>query len=512
MAPKGFKVVLHKWARVTRLIQRDVNIKRKLLTLTLILVLIVSFYLRFSVLGFSDIPIHASSLDTSLHISLTQHIAETGKIEFLPSYIAEGRENATFFFAPLLYVVPAILTKVFNIEAWNSIWLFVCLVSTLMVFFVYLFSSELFKSRALGLISASIVGLIPGYFIRQPLVTGMWNIVLGLCFLSLGFYLLYKIKAKPTQNLFILFGLCTALLFLSHSLDLLFLFPVYVFVLIKIWKKLEVGSLIKYHFLAFIPFLISALIFLPHLIFYWSKIKKSGFHLAPKITAMYPSVLELYHNTGLFDYFLILVALFIVSLILMVLNYKKNIFSLLLVINYFIFTNVLIFFVNEAEYFIKLRFFLPVIIAITAVYVIKRINPKILSAIVALMIILAIYSAQYYSAPVHMTQESYDVLNWIRYNTPKESSIAYIEGITGWNGLFARRVGLEVYNLTPFSGFKVGSQEGLLLRKGYLDYKPLERKEFSSLEELDYAVYYARTNVTKEVVYSNKEYKIVKIN
>lgn len=496
--------------------------KRKIITfirkhstsLIVLFLFILALVLRISILGFHDIPAQARTLDSSYNIQMVEWVSQ-GNFNVMPAYLALGYGNVLPYHPPLLYAVPAFISKILNISPWNAAWLYFSFISALAAVLLYFIGKKMLNEEA-GLIAAALyVFPIPAIWI-SPLYNGMWGLLAGQFLLLLEILLLYSYYEKRNRKLALILGIAIAIQFLIRFsetfifLPFLFLILLHKFILTKNRKMAADAVMLA------LPLLMAFIFYAPKLFNVWLKQLDSGFHLLPWITSRLGSIIELSKLIDLWQLQIYVIAFFVLGIYFLIINRKW--FWLQAAI-YFMAVAVFIpYFVNEAEFFVKFRFFLPLvaypIAAAGFVFLLKRLkcNIKILSYFMAAIILVAslISFEDFQNKGLYrpLTKEKYEALKWIENNTKEESRIIFLNGFESFNSAFSHRTCFEA-SLESFKEQAQKSQEEnydglwcgffwsehykenylLPYEKSFLKYGYHERITNTSIYNFDYAVY-----------------------
>ncbi len=488
---------------------------RKHSTILIVLfLLILALVLRISILGFHDIPEQARTLDASYHIAMAEWM-QHGNLKLMPSYLALGYEDAVQFHPPLVYLIPALMGNVVNIQAWNAAWLYFSLISALGVIVLYFIGKKLISEDA-GLIAASLyVFPFPIIWIF-PLYSGMFGLVIGQFLLVLEILLLYSYYKKRSRKTIWALSAAIVLQLLSHFPETFIFIP---FLLLAFFEKLIITKnkkiIADFALLLFLP-LISFIWYAPKLFNVWLMQIESGYHLMPEITSRLGSIIEM---AKMADFWALQIPIIIFLLWGIYFLITKREWFWLQAAVYFIGTALFMpYFADEAEFYVKFRFFLPLIAYPIAAYGLVnaletvKLNKKfIIYCIIAAILALSLLSfGEFQNKGLYkpLTKEKYEALKWIENNTETESKIIFLNGYEAFTSSFAHRTCFEVYpdsfkesiisnKTNGYDGLWCGFfwsehyKENYLLpyEKSFFEYEYHERITNTSVYEFEYAVY-----------------------
>ncbi len=474
----------------------------------------IAIAMRISLLGFHDYPAQATSLDSSYNIAMTEWMA-AGNFWEMPPYLALGHEDVIQYHPPLLYAFPALISKI--IQPWNAAWLYFAVLSGLSTIVLFFIGKKMISEEA-GMIGAALY-VFPPLIWTYPLHSGMWGAVAGQFFLVLELLLLCIYIEKRSKTAAMALGVTVALQLLSHFPETFIFIPFMLIVLAKIHpEKLKISNLA----LILGPALIASAWLAPKLKNVWLPQVHTGLHIMPEITSRLDSIIDISGKTSISALGLTVIAFLALGFYFLFQDRKWYwagagfyFISIPLIAPYFS---------NEAEFFVKMRFFMPLIAypiaAYGAVRTIEQFSlrkklfvPVIVIAIIGVSLLTFMEQEK---GTYSLTEEKYQALKWIEQNTPENATIIYY-GYEGFTSSFAHRTCFEAES--GDSGLWCGLfwsgkyRENYLLphEKRYWEYEYYQA-ENATLEQFDYAVY---AGVYKEVplfeeIYFSKDIHIAK--
>ncbi len=465
----------------------------------LILLAAIAVAMRISLLGFHSYPAQATSLDSSYNIAMTEWVA-AGNLE-MPPYLALGHEDVVQYHPPLLYAVPALISGL--IQPWNAAWLYFAALSGLSTIVLFFIGKKMISKEA-GMIGAALY-VFPPFIWTYPLHSGMWGVVAGQFFLALELLLLWIYIEKRSKIAAAALGIAVALQLLSHFPET-FIFVLFMLIVLAIHlKRLEISNLA----LIFGPALIASAWLMPKLKNVWLPQVHTGLHIVPEITSRLDSIIEISGKTSLSSLGLMVIAFLALGFYFLFRDRKWYwtgagfyFISIPLIVPYF---------ANEAEFFVKMRFFLPLIAYPIAAYGTVRImeqfslRKKIISTIIVIAIIgfsLLSFMEQEKGA-YYLTEEKYQALKWIEQNTPENATIIYLNGYEGFTSSFAHRTCFEAKSgdnglwCGLFWSGKYNENYLLPHEKSYWEYEYYQAPADTSIWQFDYAVYEGEKEATE---------------
>ncbi len=413
----------------------------------ILLLVLASIIMRVSILGLADYPIQARTLDSSYNIAMTQWVAQ-GNLNNMPAYMAAGYDNVIQYHPPFLYLFPALISKL-GIAPWNAAAGLFAVMSGLITLILFLIGKKMGCEEA-GLVAATLnVFPFPTIWLF-PLYNGMWGLLCGQFFLILEILLLASYYEKRTRKKALVIGLIIATQFLTHYPEAAIILPFLGAIVLHKYFVSKNKQLIK-DMIALSIFPLLALIWqAPKLANVWLKQLHTGLHLFPEVTSRLASIISISNNTTLWALTAPVIIFLLIGLFFL---YKNRMMYWLAAGIYFITIPLTMpYFVNEAEFFVKLRFFLPLIAYPIAAYglikLIERFTQwKKMASLIFIIIIVLIanitfvnFLSQTYTP---LTKEKYNFLNWIEQNTEENSTIFYHSGYSGFTSVFGHRTCFE---------------------------------------------------------------------
>ncbi|MBL7148363.1 MAG: hypothetical protein ISS82_06055 [Nanoarchaeota archaeon] len=199
--------------------------KNHILVLIFLLVLAFSLYVNFGFNCFSDAKSY-------FNIRLIENVKDTG----MP-----------LLFDPLSYsgvniVVPQLFHYLIALFSFIPFYLkiFPVIISSFIVFVVYLISKEITKNEVASLLTALLSGFIPIYFTKTMNTVSVYSLMIPFMFLL--FYFLIRIEKKKYLRLFLLFSF---LLPLIGASSFLFIFSLVFYVILSISEGIKIDKLKK---------------------------------------------------------------------------------------------------------------------------------------------------------------------------------------------------------------------------------------------------------------------------
>ncbi len=436
----------------------------------LVSLLLLAFTARVMVFGLYDYPAYAYNYDASHHLAMAGHVYENG-IGSMPAYLADGKEGIAYFHVVFPYAFSALMSRMLNMPYFNGFYFSAAAIDASVVISLFFIALALFRSKKAAFVSAALYVIpFPAAVWLSTYKYGMFTIVfsagLAAAFLAL---LIYYSKSKSLMHL-IPASLILMCILLTHFLEFAALSIALLAVIIaaNIHHKKKAAA----HFgIAFLICLPAFLYFLPRLFYVWMPIKSAGFHLAPKITSAFGFMLQI---DSLFWF---LPWLFLAVLGLFAFFNKKwekqRIIWVSITLFFAFLSFILAYFAGEAEYLIKLKYLMPILLIPLVSYCCLALLARIPSqhrkcaAVSASLLFIAFSLGGYnlFTEEVRqgglMTSEQYNFMLKVQDATPEDARIFALPGFEGWKCLAAKRVCFEVYySFLMSSGYS--GPEGLL--------------------------------------------------
>ncbi|MBT7393066.1 hypothetical protein HN827_09660, partial [archaeon] len=385
--------------------------------------------------GKLDYPGNLYSFDGINHYLVADHIATSEKFEF-PPFLAFGKEEIANVIPPLFYMHVAPLFKFTGVEDWNIALGLSMIYNSLLIFLIYLFSSKLFNSKKIGLVSAILyvfpinIGAWSYYW-----YIGMFLQALGSMFLCFAIYFSYLyIKENKNWQLIVLCFLVVGII-MAHFSQILLLIPFLIIIFFKILKK-EFSKKIINLIIYLNVLILSVILYIPRIIIFIEN-RKSYVNLGLNLTLNLGSIN--YPDLSFLSYPIIFLAT--LGLFYNFINYKKNKNPLYLLV-FFLSYLFLLPFIFSTPYILRHRSLIPIFIypfvAFAIICMIKKfkLEKHFLKIVILIFIINFIFAYGNYQEvkqelkdhPV-LTLEDYNTLVWIRKNTPKNGFFLFVEGL-----------------------------------------------------------------------------------
>lgn len=435
-----------------------------------------------------DFPHGYYASDCFWHQSVSQYIKDVGKYKTQPPYMSMGFDDIVGFNPPILYHLAPILSYATGLEVYDTIYLLAMIFICLGFIIFYLINKRLSKHIAILSIPLFIFMFVKSFPVS--FTWGQWILVTGSFFLIVFFWSMCNLELKKS---WIIIGIFLSALALSHTSEFIFaigFIAIYLSLKFILFRKIDFNE-IKKLIIAGIVSLILSIYYLIIFKFTWGK---SGYHF-------YVNINEAgFRIAWLADFGFILIALAI-GFIFWLFIIKKKYSPTLLIPIYMLgigYTNY-IGFGNRA---FQTRFFWPIYLSLflglVLYYILKvpfkKINPLV-SIIISILLILS-FKGTYYqkiSSAGIMNPYHWEVLNWVKENTPEDSRVYYFYGdIYGQNALLwnSKRVPVKV-NTNGFvealnnrtikreysSAFASASDNGFPYRKSLFSFGSHTREE-----------------------------------
>jgi hypothetical protein len=420
----------------------------------------IGLFLRLSINGFNvPYPGNLKSVDSFLHSINTAWIIESHQITRAAPFLSNGHVDVVFFQPPLLYLNPAALSFWTGLEAYNSIWFYAVLVSTLPILLFYVIGEKIFNSKKAGILSSALY-IIPASSLSYPSVfqlawiypvyIGLWNLVIGKTLFLTQLWLLWEVWKKPRYWTSLLLGIVTGAQILSHIPETLLasglIIMVYGKILLRNFKK----NLIHF-FLFILPAGLSFFTFLPKLLGVWLKTKPVSLKENPD---------GLIESLDLIRILWLPILILFITGIIFLLKKRENRYWLFVNAYFFLWLGLIPVFFKNQEYFEKLRFLAPLVVfpiaSVGGVWLINFISKRISSSkleptnnrLLLIFLIGGIIAGgmgQYSPTKQRMggeemTIEKYEAMLWLQENSPENSKVLLLNGFHIASGVYSKRL------------------------------------------------------------------------
>lgn len=425
-------------------------IRKNEFTLVAIAIFVLAAVLRVSIVGLADYPAQARTLDSSYNIAMAEW-AENGNIQLMPSYLASGYDDVVQYHPPLLYILPAIFAKLLNIFPWNASWLFFAILSAACTLLLFFIGKKIICEEAGITAGALYIFPIPVLWI-SPFYNGMWGLLTGQFFLVAELLVLYSYCRNRSLKLALFLGIIIALQFLSHFPETFIFLPFLLLIFIEKFAITKNKKIIRD---------LTVVLILPILAFIWYAPKlfnvlwrqlDHGFHLNPEITSRLGSSVALAKQNSFGALQLPVIIFFVIGVCFLIMRRK---WFWIQSTGYFMLIALLMpYFANDADYFIKFRFFIPLIAypiaAAGFIFTIEKltINKKVAAYMLLAAIVIAslLSFGEFKNSGIYqpLTKEKYEALKWIDDNSAQNSKILFLNGFAAFTSSFSHRACFEV--------------------------------------------------------------------
>ncbi|MBI2564759.1 hypothetical protein HYV79_02100 [Candidatus Woesearchaeota archaeon] len=373
-----------------------------------------------------EFPYGYLATDTYQHQTRAQWIKEAGNYRYEGEHYSGNYTDVIGFYPPIIHHVSIILSNATNLEVYDTIYFFVILSMLFGVLLIYFIAREF--NVYLAILSIPLVLFI--FVIKGSWVGflwGHWPAVLGDFFLLSFCFMLSKIKIKKS---YIPLAITLSGTALSHTASTIFAgFILIFYCAMKFWKK----ELNKETIITLVKSIILFLIISGYFLFLF---QGTWMHAQPykfRITTQFDmggGFVRLIDFQAV--YYIILPGLAISTFFIK----KNNNFPFFITLSFFILglTN----YIGFGSRAFNLRFYWPISLAISlgiVGYLVLNLFPKkirfLFAIILSLSSIFFIYN-NYYSTfgdgRAFMSQELWDMYDWIKNNLPENANIFYFYG------------------------------------------------------------------------------------
>ncbi|MBU1632515.1 MAG: hypothetical protein ABH824_01040 [Nanoarchaeota archaeon] len=383
-----------------------------------------------------DYPQGFRATDAFQHPGYASHVMDAGNYRYNPAYASSGYDNTAQHYPPLLIYLIAMFSFLVDMDPYNISFLLVVLLASFSALVMYIIIKNFNKSVALLSLPLMPILFYGGFFIG--FTWGQWGLVIGSFFLISLFWAFTKIKLKHS---FIFLGLFLSGTALSHFTEFVigigFIF--FYFIIKTINRKLKINEL-KTVARSLIIFIILSIHYLIIFKFTWLNYFQEDFTFG-KIETTTGAFLVA--NLSEFSWFLPVILLGLLLALYLLFIQKKDNLALIasLYMLFFSYSNYLGI-PNLAHRAFQSRFFLPIYLSFffgllinqIIKYSIKKINiskfNNVLIPIITIIIIVFLSFTFYEKNNPGgiMHPDLWDEFDWIKENTPKNSTLYFFYG------------------------------------------------------------------------------------
>ncbi len=404
------------------------------------LVILVAFLIFINFIGYANLmdnkmiheyPFGYKSNDMFERAFLAESIKDVGNFKYLAPYLSQGLSNTVSHYYPLFEHLPASLSILSGFEVYDSLYFIVFLMVNLSIFMMY-FLIKNFNSN-IALLSLPFMSLIyfKKFFVGN--IIGIWGYSTSVIFLiSIFFLLMFYEKDK----IYLLIAALFVILIHTRISEAIIAFAfLFIYLILKFLSKKWDKELTKKSIILFL----SILVLSSYYLIYFKNLSNTLATNTPLIT--FNREQQEFYGIELSDFGIPLLIVLLLGILISFIYTAQYMYPLLIgmLLIAFHYSNYLggkisVFFGSRTfmlPIFVAFFFGLCVYILISVTKNIIKIDTKIKSVLVFILLMCLIFFTQY--TPVEGTEgffnkEKWDAFKWIENKSPLTANVFFMYG------------------------------------------------------------------------------------